>query len=530
MNRREMVEVCKRSPDIWDVLIIGGGATGLGAAVDAASRGYKTLLLEQSDFAKATSSRSTKLIHGGLRYLKQGNIALVVEALKERGLLCQNAPHLVSPLGFLVPSYHWWEGPFYGVGLKVYDFLAGKLGLEKSHSITLEETLLHLPTLEPTDLRGGVIYYDGQFDDARLAISLAQTAFDEGGYLLNYCRVEKFLKKDDLIIGVEACDLETNERYELRSKVVINATGIFTDSIRKLDNPSSPCILAPSQGIHLVLDRSFMPSDLAVIVPQTEDGRVIFFVPWHHHLLVGTTDTPIKEVSLEPKALDSEIDYLLKYSSHYLTRKPTRADVLSVFAGIRPLVKAGGGNNTAALARDHVIHVSQAGLITICGGKWTTYRRMAQDVINKAIVLGNLREEPCRTESLRLHGYREVGNQLTKRLKSNKHHIDSWILYGSDAEKLDELIQKHPHWGHLLHPRLPYLPVEIVWAVRQEMARTLEDVLARRTRALLLDVRATLEIAPQVASLMAQELGKPKSWEEEEIRRFSALAKNYLCD
>jgi glycerol-3-phosphate dehydrogenase len=521
MNRREMIEICKRSPDIWDILIIGGGATGLGALVDASARGYKTLLLEQSDFAKGTSSRSTKLIHGGLRYLKQGRLGLVIEALKERGLLCQNAPHLVSSLGFLIPSYRWWEKPFYGIGLKVYDFLAGKLGLEKSHSITRAETLLRMPTLEPAGLRGAVIYYDGQFDDARLAIALAQTAFDNGGYLLNYCRVEKFLKKDGFLTGVEACDLETGERYELRGKIIINATGVFTDSIRKLDDLAAVSMVTPSQGVHLVLDRSFMPSDLAIIIPETEDGRFIFFVPWHRHLLVGTTDTPIKDVSLEPVAQDLEIDYLLKYSGHYLTRKPKRSDILSVFAGLRPLVKSGGGKasaNTAALARDHVIQCSESNLITICGGKWTTYRRMAEDVVNKAIAVANLPPRHCPTHSLPLHGYRKKG----------RHHVDSWIMYGSDAEKLDELIQKHPDWGHLLHPRLPYLPVEIVWAVRQEMARTLEDVLSRRTRALLLDARAALEIAPRVAALMAKELGKPKSWEEEQIQEFSRLANKYL--
>ncbi len=501
----------------WDLIIIGGGASGLGAAVDAASRGIKTLLLEQSDFAKATSSRSTKLIHGGLRYLKQGNLSLVIEALKERGLLCQNAPHLVSPLGFLVPSYHWWEGPFYGIGLKVYDFLAGRLGLEGSHSMNREEVLLRLPTLESHDLRGGSIYYDGQFDDARLAITLAQTAADHGAVPLNYMRVEKLIKENGLVAGVEATDMESQKRHHFRSKVVINATGVFADQVRKFDNPKATPMVSPSQGVHLILDRSFMPSDIAILIPQTEDGRVLFFVPWHRHLMVGTTDTPMHEASLEPKPLDEEIDYLLKYSGRYLTRKPTRADILSVFAGLRPLVKAGDGENTAALSRDHVIHISESGLITICGGKWTTYRRMAQDLIDKAIVVGNLPPAPCQTEHLHLHGYRKGG----------KHHIEAWVLYGSDAENLEKLIQQHPDWGHLLHPRLPYLPAEVIWAVREEMALNLEDVLARRTRSLFLDVKATLEMAPRVAALMAKELGHPKSWEEAQLAAFAELAKNY---
>jgi glycerol-3-phosphate dehydrogenase len=517
MNRRDMIESCKRSPDIWDLIIIGGGATGLGAAVDAASRGYRTLLLEQGDFGGGTSSRSTKLIHGGLRYLKQGNIVLVLEALKERGLLWRNAPHLVSPLPFLVPSYHWWEGPFYGIGLKIYDLLAGRLGLEKSHVLTREETLLHLPTLEPKALRGGVIYYDGQFDDARLAITLAQTAADSGAALINYMPVTKFLKENGLIIGLEATDLETNEVYSLRAKAIINATGVFSDQVRHLDEPKSPNMIAPSQGIHLVLDRSFLPSDTAVLIPQTEDGRVLFFVPWHHHLLVGTTDTPVKTASLEPKPLEEEIDFLLTYAARYLTRKPKRSDILSVFAGLRPLVKSKNSSNTAALSRDHTIVISESGLITIAGGKWTTYRRMAQDVIDKASVIGNLEEVPCRTHSLHLHGY-----------KQGTHAVDAWVSYGSDAAQLSELIAEHPDWGHQFHPRLPYLPVEVIWAVRHEMARTLADVLARRTRALFLDVRAALEIAPRVAHLMAEELGESKEWEQTQLEAFRLLAQNYL--
>lgn len=514
MNRDQLLQTLHES---WDIIIIGGGATGLGSAVDAASRGFKTLLLEQSDFAKGTSSRSTKLIHGGLRYLRQGNLSLVTEALKERGILCQNAPHLVSHLGFLVPHYHWWEAPFYGIGLKVYDFLAGKLGFEKSHSMTRDEVLLRLPNLQSEKLRGGSLYFDGQFDDARLAIALAQTATEQGAYPLNYMRVEKLLKENNQVIGVEAIDTETHQRYTFRSKVVINATGIFVDAIRKLDQANATPTISPSQGVHLVLERSFLPSDMALLVPQTEDGRVLFFVPWHRHLIVGTTDTPIGQVVLEPKPLQEEIDYLLKYAGRYLTRKPTRADILSTFAGLRPLVKTARSENTASLSRDHLIQISESGLITICGGKWTTYRRMAEDVINQAIGVGHLPQTSCQTHTLKLHGYK----------KGCKHHIESWLLYGSDGSHLSTLIEEHPDWGHLLHPRLPYMPVEVIWAVRHEMARTLEDVLARRTRSLLLDVKATLEIAPRVAHLMARELNQPKSWEEEQLKTFSELAKNY---
>ncbi len=514
MNRDEMLEYCKRSPDIWDIIIIGGGATGLGAAVDAASRGYRTLLLEQCDFAKGTSSRSTKLIHGGLRYLKQGSIALVVEALKERGLLCQNAPHLVSHLPFLVPNYHWWEAPFYGAGIKIYDLLAGKWGLRPSERLSREETLFRIPTLEPKDLRSGTIYYDGQFDDARLAIALAQTAVDQGAVVINYMGVTELIKEKGVLRGVKAKDFESGEVYTLHAKAVINATGAFSDRVRKMDEEDRAPIIAPSQGIHLVLERSFMPTDTAVLIPQTEDGRVLFFIPWHRHILIGTTDTPVNKIALEPRAQEEEIDFLLRHASRYLVRHPKREDLLSVFAGIRPLV--GKGQNTARLSRDHTILISRSGLITVAGGKWTTYRKMAQDVIDKAIRIGALAESPCVTQRLHLHGY-----------NPGRHHTDAWVSYGTDGTQLNKLIEQQPLWGNLLHPRLPYLPVEVVWAVREEMARTLEDVLARRTRALFLNAKAALEIAPRVVQIMAAELGKNDEWQREQLRQFTELAKNY---
>jgi glycerol-3-phosphate dehydrogenase len=504
-----MLEFCKRSPDLWDIIIIGGGATGLGTAVDAASRGYRTLLLEQSDFAKGTSSRSTKLIHGGLRYLKQGNISLVIEALKERGLLCQNAPHLVSHLGFLVPYYRWWERPFYTLGITLYDLLAGKLGLEKSIHLSREQALLRIPTLNPNDLRGGVIYYDGQFDDARLAISLAQTAVDHGAVVLNYCPVLSLTKEQDAIAGVVARDLESGQVHYLRAKAVINATGVFSDAIRQMDDPHSPPAITPSQGVHLVLDRSFMPSDTALLIPQTDDGRILFCIPWHRHLLLGTTDTHVQQIVLEPKPIPQEIDFLLHHAARYLTRPPKREDVLTVFTGLRPLVRA-SGKATAKISRDHEILISPSGLITIAGGKWTTYRKMAEDVVDKAIALKKLPPAPCRTEHLRLHGYGAKSP-----------------MYGTDAEQMQNLCDQHPDYGHLLHPRLPYRPVEVIWAVRHEMARTLEDVLARRTRALFLDAKASVEIAPRVAQIMAKELGHVPDWEKAQVAAFIELAKGY---
>jgi len=506
-----------RTCKTWDIIIIGGGATGLGSALDAATRGLKTLLLEQSDFAKGTSSRSTKLIHGGLRYLKQGNVSLVIEALHERGLLCKNAPHLVSHLGFLIPSYHWWEGPFYGVGVKIYDLLAGSLGLEKSLHLSKDETLARFPTLEPQDLRGGSIYYDGQFDDARLASCLAQTANEQGAICLNYMSVFDLMKENGVVSGVMATDLETGETFKLPSKVVINATGVFSDSLRKIDDPKSKTLIAPSQGVHLVVNRSFLPSDTAVIIPHTDDHRVLFFVPWHQHTLIGTTDTPVSHIDVEPKPLEEEISFLMKHTRRYLTKPLQKKDILSAFAGLRPLVKAKDAENTAALSRDHVLFVSPSGLITITGGKWTTFRKMAQDTIDKALEVGGFKHIPCRTHDFRLHGYEE-----------GKHPVDSWLMYGSDRHILNDLIKKDPALGQPLHPRLPYTPVEVIWATRFEMARTVEDVLARRTRSLFLDARASIEIAPQVAHLMSKELGQPSSWEQSQVEHFSSLAKNYL--
>lgn len=514
MKRQDMLRNLEESRP-FDIIIVGGGATGLGAAVDAAARGYRTLLLEQSDFAKGTSSRSTKLIHGGLRYLQQGNIALVPEALKERGLLCQNAPHLVHPLPFLVPNYKWWEGPFYGVGLKIYDLLAGRLGIEPSSHLSKEETLAILPTLDPHNLRGSVRYYDGQFDDARLAITLARTAATLGATLLNYMRVEKLLKKKGILEGVIAKDSLTGQKHELYASTIINATGVFSDSIRKLDESKARSIIAPSQGVHLVLPQKFLPATSALLIPHTEDKRVVFFVPWHDKILLGTTDISIKESTLEPHPTEKEVDFLLKYASRYLVEIPTHEDILSIFAGLRPLVKSQKSKLTAALSRDHVIIVSKSGLITIAGGKWTTYRKMAEDVINKAIVVGGLDNRPCVTEHMQLHGW-------VSSYRADDHG------YGCDALLLESLIREHPSLGKDLHPPLPYRQAHVLWAVRHEMAMSVEDVLARRTRALLLDAAASIEMAPRVAHIMAKELHESSEWEKDQVQQFCKLARYYL--
>ena len=464
----------------WDIAVIGGGATGVGIALDAASRGHAVCLLEASDFGKGTSSRSTKLIHGGVRYLQQGNISLVMEALRERGILRRNAPHLVHDLSFVVPNYAWWEAPFYGIGMKVYDALAGKYGFGKSQLLSRDETLEHIPTLETEGLRGGVMYFDGQFDDARLLIALAMTATEHGAALANYCPVIGLAKDGEgFISGLRFADSETGREHEIHAKVVINATGAFSDGVRRIDDPAAEPMIAPSQGVHIVLDRSFLPGDSAIMVPRTSDGRVMFAIPWLGSALIGTTDTPVTKAELEPVAMDEEIDFLLTTAARYLARDPSRDDIRSVWAGIRPLVRAGNGGNTAALSRDHTIHVSQSGLLTIAGGKWTTYRRMAKDAVNHAAMLAHLDERPCVTEDLPIHR----------------------------AEDGD-VVQR---------------------AVRQEMARTVDDVLSRRTRTLMLDAKAAIAAAPGIAAAMAKEMGRDQAWQRQQVESFGKIASRYVA-
>jgi glycerol-3-phosphate dehydrogenase len=504
------------SGEHFDIVIIGGGATGLGAAVDAAARGHSVLLVEQSDFAKGTSSRSTKLVHGGVRYLKQGNVSLVLEALRERGLLVRNAPHLAHSMPFVIPNYHWWEGPFYGIGMKVYDGLAGKLGLEPSRWLTREDVLDLLPNIEPEGLNGGIIYHDGQFDDSRLAINLAQTAAEKGALIINYTRCCGLIKDGPHIAGVLLRDEEGGREFEVRAKVVINATGVFADSVRLMDDAATKPMLSPSQGIHFVLPREFLPGDTAIMIPKTDDGRVLFAVPWHGRVVVGTTDTPVESSSLEPRALPEEIDFIFTQITRYLTRDPGPADVLSVFAGLRPLIKAEAGN-TAALSRDHHIGISDSGLITIAGGKWTTYRKMAEDVIDHAEMIGALDQRLCNTQTLAIHGSEPSAADAT--------HLRS---YGSDAANIRALIESDPTLGERLHPALEFVKAEVIWHCRHEMARTVEDVLSRRTRALLLDARVSIEAAPVVAELMANELGKDADWAARQVRDYRTLAAGYL--
>ncbi|WP_316813079.1 glycerol-3-phosphate dehydrogenase/oxidase [Pedobacter heparinus] len=501
----------------WDVIVIGGGATGLGTAVDAASRGYRTLLLEQSDFAKGTSSRSTKLVHGGVRYLAQGDVALVYEALHERGLLLKNAPHLVKDQEFIIPVYSWLSKYKYLIGLKLYDLLAGKSGFKKSSFLSADKVLKAIPGLKPDGLTGGVSYSDGQFDDARLALNLAQTAAEYGGVLLNYAKVTGLTKENENISGLSFVDTETNKSYTLKAKVVVNATGVFVDEILKMDVPSGRAIVRPSQGAHVVLDPSFLKGDSALMIPKTPDGRVLFAVPWHGKVLVGTTDTPLNEHSLEPKPLDEEIEFILTTAGKYLTKEPKRDDVLAAFAGLRPLAAPGKDtDSTKEISRSHKLIISNSGLITITGGKWTTYRKMAMDVVDKAIELGKLTAKKCITQDVKIHGY--LAEMQTGDLG----------LYGADAEGIRDLIKTQPELSALLHPDYQYMKAEVIWMVRNEMTRTIEDVLSRRMRLLFLDARGALMLAPAVAGVMADELGKDEAWINGQVEAFTKLVKQYL--
>lgn len=504
----------------WDMVVIGGGATGMGIAIDAANRGYRVALFEQHDFGKGTSSRSTKLIHGGLRYLQQFHFRLVRSALRERGLLCKNAPHIVHPLPTLVPLHSRWEQFYYGVGLKVYDGLSGHWSLGKSRHVSLAQALKSIPTLETHGLVGGVLYLDGAFDDARLLVNLMQTAIDQGAVCLNYAPVRELSKQSGRICGIVAENAETGKELRIAARVVVNATGPFSDAVQRLDDKEAERWIAPSQGIHLVFDRSFLPGETALIVPRTRDGRVIFAVPWHGHTVVGTTDTPIEETLLEPRPRTAEIEFLLETIAPYLNRKPRQSDIRAIFAGIRPLVRAASTRSTSQLGRDHLVQVSDSGLISVMGGKWTTYRHMAEDAVSRAAVVAGLPARPCTTKTLPIHGTPTTPHP-------SPDAPSAFPLYGSDAPELAQLINSNSQWQQPLHKRLETVSGQVIWAARQEMARTVEDVLARRSRALFLDVEATLAAAPHVAELLAAEFGHDAAWQAEQLTNFRAVADHF---
>ncbi|PWN68235.1 glycerol-3-phosphate dehydrogenase/oxidase [Chryseobacterium phosphatilyticum] len=505
----------------WDFIVIGGGASGLGSALDAVSRGFKTLLLESHDFAKATSSRSTKLVHGGVRYLAQGDIGLVKEALKERGLLAKNAAHIVKNQSFIIPNYTWWGGIYYKIGLSVYDFLAGKLSLGKTRYISKSKTIEKLPTIEQNHLMSGVVYQDGQFDDARLAINLTQTIIEKGGSAINYMKVVGLLKNDSgKVIGVTAEDQFTQQQYQIHANVVINATGVFTNEILNMNNPKHGKFVVPSQGIHLVLDKSFLKSDDAIMIPKTSDGRVLFVVPWHDRALVGTTDTLLKDESFEPRALEEEISFVLNTARQYLAKKPTREDVKSVFAGLRPLAAPkDGAKSTKEVSRSHKVITSDTGLVSIIGGKWTTYRKMAEDTVDEAMKVHKLGNTPSKTEHLSIHG------NMKPELVDRTNHL---YVYGSDIPAVKALQESNPRYAQKIHPDHPFTVAEVVWAVRNEMAVIIEDILARRVRLLFLDARAAIDCAHNVARIIAEENGYSEEWAQKQEDEFIALAKGYL--
>lgn len=514
MNRQDSIQQIKNTRQ-WDIIIIGGGATGLGCAVDAASRGYTTLLLEKYDFAKGTSSRATKLVHGGVRYLAQGNIRLVREALLERGRLLKNAPHVCNTLAFVVPFYNQWQKWYYRMGLWLYEFLSGKWSLGKTKFLSVKGTLRNLPGLEKEKLTGGILYFDGQFDDSRLAINLAQTATEQGAAVINYFPVTGFVKDDGKIKSVLAKDDLTGELFTLHTKAVINATGVFADEVLQLAENNREQTIAPSQGIHLVVDNKFFEGRAGLMVPETDDGRVLFAIPWHNKLLLGTTDTPVKNISAEPTALQEEVDFVIQHFNRYAVSKITCHDIESVFAGLRPLAKSGDKKSTAVMPRDHHITVLPSGLIHVTGGKWTTYRNMAEHTVDKAVEQAGLVRSVCKTKELHIHGYTSY---------TNESHLS---VYGSDADMIKKMMEADISFHEKIHPQYPYTKAEVIWFVQNEMALTVEDILARRIRLLFLDAKAAIAAAPVVAVILAKELHKDEQWISQQIIDFKKLADSY---
>jgi glycerol-3-phosphate dehydrogenase len=503
--------------DSFDVLIIGGGATGLGIAVDAVTRGYRTALVEAGDFAQATSSRATKLVHGGVRYLASGQIHLVYEALHERKTMLENAPHLVHRLPFVTPAYRWFDLPYYGVGLKLYDLLSGGSSMGRTSILGAKETARRIPGIATQGLKGSVMYHDGQFDDARLALALARTAEDKGAVVLNYARCVELVKYNGQVCGAVVRDEETGARAQVRAKVVINATGIFVDELRRQDRPEVPTLLSVSRGTHIVVGPEVLGRENAIMVPKTADGRVIFAIPWLGKVVIGTTDLKATAVEMEPGHEAAEIDYLMETINPFLAKAITRADILSVFSGLRPLV-TGSESTTSKLSREHFIDASASGLVTVAGGKWTTYRRMAEDTIDFAIGKGLIATKKCVSKGVKLRGAPEA---------SAKQASGVLARYGTDAKKVQALALEDPALAERIDTALPFSLAEVVYAVREEMARTVEDVLSRRMRALLLDARAAKRSAPGVARLMATELGQDDAWIREQVRRFDELAKSF---
>jgi glycerol-3-phosphate dehydrogenase len=517
MNRQTQLEKLHSERE-FDIIIIGGGATGLGCAVDAASRGFKTLLLEKYDFSKGTSSRSTKLVHGGVRYLAQGNVHLVREALLERGRLLRNAPHVCHTLSFVVPAYKWWQKWYYGFGLWMYELLSGKLSLGKTSLLSRRIALQDLPDLSAKHLSGGVLYFDGQFDDSRLAINLAQTAIEQGAVVINYVNVTGFIKDGGSSAGIKAKDEISGNEFDVKAKVVINATGVFADALLQLAEGHSEQTISPSQGIHLVVEKHYFRGNAGMMIPKTDDGRVLFAIPWHDKLVLGTTDTPVENITLEPRPLKEEVDFIIRHFNRYTTAEINYNDVKSVYVGLRPLAKVGSEKKTSVMPRDHVIKVLPSGLVHITGGKWTTYRNMAEKTIDKAIQSAGLKFAPSKTKDLKIHGWQSI---------SAESHLS---VYGSDADSIRELIEKDSSLSERIHPSYPFTKAEIKWFVKNEMAVTLEDIMARRLRLLFLDAKAAMEAAPMVVKVISSLTGHNSEWENQQLVFFNELTKGYILN
>lgn len=514
MRRDNMIKKVASSDGPFDVAIVGGGATGLGIAVDAASRGYSVVLLERDDFAKGTSGRSTKLVHGGVRYLAQGNIRLVMEALRERGLLRKNAPELVRDLAFVVPAYRWWEIPFYYIGLKVYDLLSGRLSLGQSSFASQNRVIGMLPTIRRQGLKGGIIYHDGQFDDSRMAVSLARTAEDQGAVVLNYAEVNRMDKTESPdVFNLGFIDRFSGEQHSFSARTVFNAAGVFVDEILNLENEKSRPLIKPSRGAHIVVDARFMPGDHGLMIPKTSDGRILFALPWHGKVLLGTTDAPVQENSREPVPSEAEIDFILKTAKDYLAPYPVRKDIRSVFAGLRPLAAPEHPNQkTKEISRGHRVLVSGNQMITIIGGKWTTYRKMAEDAVDKAIALGRLPKKKCVTESLPLWV-----SELDRRYG---------LRFNQDTPEED---QDQSDRSAVLVDGYPWTPDDIRYMIREEYALTIEDVLSRRTRLLILDAQAARQISPRIGQLLEDELPTGRYDAKADEAEFMEVSKHYLA-
>lgn len=518
MMRSDAIAAVKESRETpFDVLVIGGGATGLGIAVDAATRGFRAALVEAGDFAQATSSRSTKLAHGGVRYLASGQVHLVYEALHERAVMMRNAPHLVAPQAFLLPTYTRWELPYYGAGLLLYDLMSGKSTMGRTSILGAAATVQAIPNLQPDKLSGSVRYFDGQFNDARLALALARTAADHGAVVLNYMRCVRLLTQQSRICGAALRDELDGSEHEVRAHVVINATGIFTDELRQMGDAATPPLLTVSRGTHIVVAAHVLGGSAGIMVPKTKDGRVIFAIPWQGHVVIGTTDVAAPTPLMEPGHTAAEIDFLIETINPFLASPVSRSDVLSVFSGLRPLV-TGKSAMTSKLSREHYIDVSPAGLITVAGGKWTTYRRMAQDALDYAAKHGMLAQRACVTAHTPLHGHST--SSVTSSAGADSYKSE----YGTDTTYLDAYTADDAAMAETIDAALPYTFAQCLYAVEHEMALTLEDVLSRRTRALLLDTQATLRAAPRVAALMAKALGRDDAWAAAQVATLHALA------